>query len=428
MADKEQLRIIRSGVRKWNIWRETNSQKSIDLSTAKLRAARLCNANLREADLSSTILRDAVLRSAILVEADLQFADLRGADIRKAALIRTDLRRADMRGANLSSAGLINAKLDQAQLGGANLRSADLGSARLHETSLWCANLRSASLAGADLIVADLRSADLRGADLRGADLSGVVLNGAKLFGADLTDAFFCEASLTDADFTGALLNRTVFTNMNLSSAIGLESCRHSGYSTVDHLTLMKSGPLPLLFLRGCGFPDALIEYLPSLLGTAIQFYSCFISYSTSDQEFAVRLHADLQNKGVRCWFAPHSIQAGKKIHEQIDEAIRVYDRLLLILSEQSMNSEWVKSEIAHARQKEKNEKRRVLFPISIVPFDAIRTWKNFDADIGKDSAREIREYFIPDFSDWTNDGSYAKAFDRLLRDLKAEKQASAKA
>ena len=42
-----------------------------------------------------------------------------------------------------------------------------------------------------------------------------------------------------------------------------------------------------------------------------IEFYSCFISYSTHDQEFAERLHADLQAKGVRCWFAPHDIKAG---------------------------------------------------------------------------------------------------------------------
>src|SRR5262249_34316812 len=146
------------------------------------------------------------------------------------------------------------------------------------------------------------------------------------------------------------------------------------------------------------------------------------------DQGFAERLHADLQNKGVRCWFAPHKIQGGKKIHEQIDEAIRCYDKLLLILSPESMNSEWVKTEIAHARQKERNESRRVLFPISVVPFEIIKAWENFDADTGKDSAREIREYFIPDFSHWKDHDSYSAAFERLLRDLKAEKQASAEA
>ena len=110
------------------------------------------------------------------------------------------------------------------------------------------------------------------------------------------------------------------------------------------------------------------------------------------------RLYADLQAKGVRCWFAPHDIQGGRKIHEQIDEAIKVHDKLLLILSDASMGSNWVKTEIANARAKEQQQKRQMLFPISLVPFDRVRTWKLFDADTGIDSAREIREYFVPDF------------------------------
>src|SRR5262245_12241432 len=92
----------------------------------------------------------------------------------------------------------------------------------------------------------------------------------------------------------------------------------HFGPSYLDYLTIAESWPLPLAFLRGCGLSDALIDYLPSLLQQAIQFYSCFISYSTKDQEFAARLHDNLQGKGVRCWFAPHDIRGGKKIHEQI--------------------------------------------------------------------------------------------------------------
>ena len=59
-------------------------------------------------------------------------------------------------------------------------------------------------------------------------------------------------------------------------------------------------------------------------------------------------------------------------------------------------------------------------FPITLVPFDQIRAWKLFDADRGIDSAREIREYFIPDFSNWKDHDSYQRAFERLLRDLKA--------
>jgi TIR domain len=110
-----------------------------------------------------------------------------------------------------------------------------------------------------------------------------------------------------------------------------------------------------------------------------------------------------------------------KKLHEQIDEAIRVYDKLLLILSEHSMNSEWVKTEIANARRREVTEHKRLLFPIRLVDFEVIRTWKCFDADTGKDSAREIREYFIPDFSNWKDHDSFEQAFTRLLQDLKAD-------
>jgi hypothetical protein len=172
-------------------------------------------------------------------------------------------------------------------------------------------------------------------------------------------------------------------------------------------------------FLRGCGLPEAYIGYLPSILEDPVQFYSCFISYATSDQDFAERVHADLQAHGVRCWFAPHHIQGGQKIHVQIDEAIRVYDRLLLIVSEQSMKSRWVKTEITNARKKELHSGRQVLFPVRLVDFEAIRDWKLFDSDVGDDSACEIREYFIPDFSNWKDHDLYKSAFDRLLKDLK---------
>jgi hypothetical protein len=135
-----------------------------------------------------------------------------------------------------------------------------------------------------------------------------------------------------------------------------------------------------------------------------------------------------LQARGVRCWFAPHDIQGGRKVHEQIDEAIRLYDKLLLILSDASMNSPWVKTEIANARAREQQEKRQMLFPVTLVPFDRIRPWKLFDADTGIDSAREIREYFIPDFSNWKDHGLYTAASERLVLDLKAQPGASADA
>ena len=185
---------------------------------------------------------------------------------------------------------------------------------------------------------------DLNGANLSKANLSRAHLSWAALRRANLSWAALRRANLSWADLGGANLFETIFGNTNLNDVQGLDTCVHHGPSTIDYRTIAKSEPLlPLVFLRGCGLPDEFIDYLPSLLNQPIQFYSCFISYSTQDQPFADRLYADLQNKNVRCWFASHNIQGGKKIHEQIDEAIRVYDRLLLILSDASMASEWIK-------------------------------------------------------------------------------------
>jgi Pentapeptide repeats (8 copies) len=145
---------------------------------------------------------------------------------------------------------------------------------------------------------------DLSGTYLIGANLRGANLSDADLSDADLSDANLSGADLTRTDLTGAgiswvYLYDTVFGDTNLTAVQGLETCQHDGPSTLDHRTLAKSGPLPLAFLRGCGLPDRLIEYLPSLLNEPFQFYSCFISYASKDNAFAERLHADLQDKGV---------------------------------------------------------------------------------------------------------------------------------
>ena len=115
----------------------------------------------------------------------------------------------------------------------------------------------------------------------------------------------------------------------------GLESITHSGPSTLGIDTLFRSmSAMPDSFLRGCGVPESLIANRFSLIRAMepIQFYSCFISYSTKDEDFAKRLHSKMRDHGLRVWFALEDVQGGKKLHEQIDEAIRVYDKLLLVL------------------------------------------------------------------------------------------------
>jgi hypothetical protein len=236
-----------------------------------------------------------------------------------------------------------------------NLSSATFSNADLSEVNLTHANLSRVDLVGADLSDADLSFADLSDSDLSEANLSHsrmlfVNLSRTNLSKANLTSAFLCGSNL-DA----ATLQYTVFADTDLRETSGLDSVDHHGPSSIGIDTFFRSkGAIPDAFLRGAGVPDAFITYAKSLVGSVIEFYSCFISYSTTDQEFADRLYTDLQAKGVRCWFAPHDVHGGRKLHEQIDDAIRVHQKLLLILSPHSIKSAWVESEIRRARKRER--------------------------------------------------------------------------
>ncbi len=310
-------------------------------------------------------------------------------DLHGANLDLTNLRGADLREVNLSLASLRKADLREADLNLANLIRANLGEANLHGVNLSLANLRSASLEGADLRKADLSLANLSLTDLRGASLSGV-------------DLF-----------------ETSFGSTNLCDAQGLETCKHVGPSYLDHFTLIRSGGLPEAFLRGCGWPDVLIVTASALLNESIQFYSCFISYSHSDEDFAKRLHADLQAEGVRCWFAPENLKIGDRFQDTIDQAIRMRDKLLVILSVHSLASEWVEDEIQAALEEERGDRQRrtILFPLRID--DAIE-----DTELAW-AKRIKRTRHIGDFSHWKDHDAYQAAFERLLRALRADEAAS---
>jgi hypothetical protein len=229
---------------------------------------------------------------------------------------------------------------------------------------------------------------------------------------ADLSRANLSGADLSRADLSSAVLDETLLANLDLSRCKGLEGCLHRGPSIIDSRTLQRSGPLPLSFLRGVGLPERLIEYLPSLFGQPIQLYSCFVSYSSKDQEFAERLFADLQAKGVRCWFAPEDMKIGDPLNETVDVAIRQRDKLLLVLSEASMASAWVLKETRTALAEEKERPgAAVLFPIRLddAVMDTTEQW-----------AHDIRRTrHIGDFSRWKDHDAYQKALDRLLRDLR---------
>jgi uncharacterized protein YjbI with pentapeptide repeats len=260
-----------------------------------------------------------------------------------------DLSRADLSFALLSGADLNKANLSGAFFGRANLEVANLKEADLKMAFLSFANLTEADLRRADLSRANLFSANLTRANLSLVDLSGANLSGAELTGADLSDVRFFQ---------------TVLAFNDLSQVIGLESVIHRGPTAIGIETFFKSkGLIPEVFLRGAGVPDIFLQYAASLAGVPFEFYSCFISYSSKDEALAKRLHADLQAKGVRCWFAPEDLKIGEKFRVGIDEAIRVHDKLLLLLSKHSVGSDWVEKEVEAAFEKERKQSNRPAEP-----------------------------------------------------------------
>lgn len=190
--------------------------------------------------------------------------------------------------------------------------------------------------------------------------------------------------------------------------------CNERSYSVEQRKKLAELCPIRILPFH---VPDTASssavasEQIKSVFYT--QFYSCFISYSSTDQEFAEHLHADLQNQGVRSWFAPEDLKIGDPFQQRIEEAICRLDKLLLVLSERSVQSTWVEKEVETAFEEERRRKTTVLFPIRLD--DALmQTNQAWAADI-----RRTRH--IGDFRKWKHHHSYQKAFARLLRDLQAD-------
>jgi uncharacterized protein YjbI with pentapeptide repeats len=423
MANPEHLKILKQGVKAWNAWRDEHNTEQIDLNDADLSHADLGGVYFRDANLIGAKLYSSDLSHADLSHADLNGADLSHADLSHAYLNRaninsSNLNRADLSSADLSGANIIGAKLFRVNLSDVNLSDANLSGAKLFRANFSGADLSRANISGAELIGARLSDANLNHADLIGANLAEASLICANLNSADLSYANLTDATLKKTNLSAAKIRKTTFGNVDLSDVIGLVDVVHKGPSTVSIDTLYKSqGKIPEAFLRGCGVPEEFIKYVPALVGAVepIQYYSVFISYSSKDQAFAERLHADLQSKKIRCWFAPEDLKIGDKFRVAIDEGIRGYDKLLLVLSEYSVGSDWVEKEVETGMEKERQQKRTMLFPIRLD--DAVmKVETGWPADV-----RRTRQ--IGDFKNWKDHDAYKEAFNRLMRDLKADEK-----
>ena len=343
---------------------------------------------------------------------DLSGADLTGRDLAGYDLYMADLRGTDLRGANLEGARLQGTRLEGARLSEANLKMADLAGANLTR-----AEIREAYCSQASCIQADLRQSNFNRSSLDLCDFSRADLREANLSETTLRYAVFTGAELDGTTFTGSYILKATFADCDLSRCIGLAEAQYDGPSSLGIDTILRSrGVIPTEFLRGIGLPDVVVDYVQSLAKRPLEYYSCFISHSSRDREFCDRLYTDLGARGIKTWYFPQEARWGKGVWEEIDEAIRVYDKVIVVCSEASLVGEGeagvspVAREIERALRREDRERRHVLFPIRLD--DYIFRWEH-------PRQADITAKVVGDFTRWREPEAYAAALEKLITELR---------
>ena len=366
MANMEHVQLVKRGRDAVARWREEHHGQTLDLNTSYMSYARLPHVDLSGADLRNSDLMGAGLQRANLSGCYLNPCHLYRANLVQADLSQALLNGANLRGANLSGADLSRADLDRVVLSDANLTGANLKEA----------NLSRANLAGTNLTDADLTDANLNRAALNRANLSNVNLRGA-----DLYEAVLNSPVLAGANFSGCIVGYTVFQNCDLSVAEGLDQIRHDAPSTIGIDVLYRSGGgVPEVFLRNAGLPESICEFQRSLqmssqmssTDAAALPGDCFISCSAQDAAFARTLKAALQDQGVPCWVYAEDARGNPLVErhsisdqEEVERGVRVYDKLVVVCTQEAMDSETVRNDITQAQQLQESRDQWVLYLVA---------------------------------------------------------------
>lgn len=335
-----------------------------------------------------------------------------GADLRKVQLGLLNLNEVILTGADLSEAVMVGTYLYQADLKKVQLKGAYLSGIMLCGANLSEADLTSANLLGTNF--------SLNGTTNEGSMFSGEFTNlrGANLSNATIMQTNFSNAILDDADLSNASLFGAIFANVDLSLVKGLETVTHQGPSTIGIDTIYQSrGNIPEVFLRNAGVPDSFLTYMRSIVDRPFEYFSCFISHSSKDKRFCDRLYADLQANGVRTWYFPEDATWGETVWGEIDRSIKIYDKLVVVCSEHSLQSGPVQREIERALNREDRERKNILFPIRIDNY-LFDYWQHERKD---DLLRKV----IGDFRGWNQStAKYDAALKKLLKALNSQEVA----
>lgn len=100
-----------------------------------------------------------------------------------------------------------------------------------------------------------------------------------------------------------------------------------------------------------------------------------FISHSSKDQSFVMRLVEILNEHGVSTWSSAHDLVGGDDWRNKIQHELDTARTLIILVSKNSEQSEWVRKEIEHFRS---FLKRRVV-PVRLDDTDAATVYSGLD-------------------------------------------------
>lgn len=372
MAEGKHRAVLLEGVRNWNTWRAEHPDIKPDLR----------GLNLREEEFRGP-------RGRFYFDFDTALADYDGFDFSN-----TNLKFADLSFCRFKDADFTNALLQEAKCSNSDFSSCCFYSAKLNRTDFTDSKMDSASLEMSTLSQTILES-----------------------------------VSLMRTDFSNSRLFRTVFGYVDMSQVIGLSSARFQLRCLVDLITVRLSETDRDIFLKGAGYPDWAIEVnrlaeptntdsnnadvgndlVQKRIGQPIQIADLFLSHSHGDSAAVDAIQDELNSRGIRSWRYTHDATSGPLERVVFDAmANRI---VLLVLSENSVESDWVEYEARLARQFAKDQRRNVLCPIALD-----NAWKT--CSWPERLRTQIEEYTILDFSSWENRTSFHAEIDRLIAGL----------
>ncbi len=355
MANMEHVQLVKRGRDTVARWREEHPGENLDLNASYMSYARIPQVDLSGADIRNSDLMGATLPRANLSGCRMNPCHMYRADLRQANVTRALLNGANLRGARSSRADFSGSDMDRIVLS-----DADLSGANLSGTNLSRANLTGTNLSGADLTGAVLNRANLTRTDLTDAILDG----------SDFYEAIFNNVGMQGTQFSGSIVGYTVFQNCDFSGAQGLDAVRHDGPSTIGIDSFYRSrGQIAEAFLRNSGVPEGMAEFQASIVGAQIALGDCFISCADEDEPFAVTLRNDLQGHGVRCWVFAEGARGSALVErhstsdqEEVERWVRPYDKLVVISSSHTLESESVRNDLRQAQEQQESKDQWLLF------------------------------------------------------------------